>query len=141
MFSLTAPSTSSVQRFLAEQRDLPFTYEAIGATRDTPPPGFQHDVSAVQIGRGRDDFERAKSAVRRWEMFNLPWIQLLWPSAAIETGATVAVLARAARLWSLNAARIVYVIDEPVRFGFAYGTLPDHVECGEEQFVVELART
>ena len=43
-------------------------------------------------------------------------------------------------LWSLNACRIVYVVDEsqPIRrFGFAYGTLPDHVESGEERFVVE----
>jgi uncharacterized protein (UPF0548 family) len=33
--------------------------------------------------------------------------------------------------------RIVYVIDEPDRFGFGYGTLPGHPECGEESFVVE----
>ena len=35
------------------------------------------------------------------------------------------------------AARIVYVIEEPRRFGFAYGTLPGHVERGEERFCVE----
>ena len=43
-------------------------------------------------------------------------------------------------LWVLNACRIVYVVDEPGpvhRFGFAYGTLPDHVETGEERFLVE----
>ena len=42
--------------------------------------------------------------------------------------------------WSLNACRIVYTIDEEgpvVRFGFAYGTLPDHAEQGEERFSVE----
>jgi uncharacterized protein (UPF0548 family) len=33
----------------------------------------------------------------------------------------------------------LYVIDEPRRFGFAYGTLPDHVESGEERFLLELA--
>jgi uncharacterized protein (UPF0548 family) len=31
----------------------------------------------------------------------------------------------------------VYVIDEPNRKGFAYGTLPGHPESGEEAFVVE----
>jgi uncharacterized protein (UPF0548 family) len=52
-------------------------------------------------------------------------------------------------LWWLNAARIVYVIDDDAtpalcaagvarRFGFAYGTLPAHVEQGEERFSVEL---
>lgn len=34
-------------------------------------------------------------------------------------------------------ARVVYVIDEPDRKGFAYGTLPGHAEHGEEAFVVD----
>lgn len=34
-------------------------------------------------------------------------------------------------------ARVVYVIDEPLRRGFAYGTLPGHPETGEEAFIVE----
>ncbi len=33
--------------------------------------------------------------------------------------------------------RIVAVVDEPDRYGFAYGTLPGHPERGEEAFVVE----
>ena len=36
-------------------------------------------------------------------------------------------------------ARVVYVVDEPTRRGFAYGTLPGHPEDGEEAFVVEIA--
>lgn len=43
-------------------------------------------------------------------------------------------------LWCLNACRIVSVVDDqgPVKkFGFAYGTLPAHVESGEERFSVE----
>ena len=56
-------------------------------------------------------------------------------------GETVLVIARAGGMWWTNAARIVYTIDEPaaslVRFGFAYGTLPGHVESGEERFLIE----
>ncbi|WP_158864044.1 DUF1990 family protein [Leifsonia sp. AG29] len=33
--------------------------------------------------------------------------------------------------------RVVYVIDEPFRKGFAYGTLHGHPESGEELFMVE----
>ena len=32
--------------------------------------------------------------------------------------------------------RVVYCIDEPRSFGFAYGTLPGHPERGEESFHV-----
>jgi uncharacterized protein (UPF0548 family) len=33
--------------------------------------------------------------------------------------------------------RVVEVIDEPNRRGFAYGTLPGHPESGEESFVLD----
>lgn len=34
--------------------------------------------------------------------------------------------------------RVVYVVDEPMRRGFAYGTLQGHPESGEEAFLVEM---
>ena len=43
-------------------------------------------------------------------------------------------------IWSTSACRIVYVVDEPApaaRYGFAYGTLRDHVAIGEERFLIE----
>lgn len=43
------------------------------------------------------------------------------------------------RVWPVRfwfPARVVYVIDEPDRKGFAYGTLPGHAEEGEEAFLV-----
>jgi uncharacterized protein (UPF0548 family) len=47
-------------------------------------------------------------------------------------------------VWSLNACRIVYVLEEEGssrrRYGFAFGTLPGHVEQGEERFTVEWHR-
>ncbi|HLA09180.1 MAG TPA: DUF1990 domain-containing protein [Pyrinomonadaceae bacterium] len=54
-----------------------------------------------------------------------------------------AVKAHTLGIWTLNAARIVYVVNETGdvnRFGFAYGTLPDHVERGEERFLIEWNR-
>ena len=53
----------------------------------------------------------------------------------------MAVQAHTFGFWSLSAARVIYLIDErrtqSARFGFAYGTLPDHVEQGEERFMIE----
>lgn len=43
-------------------------------------------------------------------------------------------------LWPIGIrmpSRVIYVIDEPKRKGFAYGTLPGHPESGEEAFIVE----
>ncbi len=44
------------------------------------------------------------------------------------------------RFWPMRfrfPARVVYVVDEPNRRGFAYGTLPGHAEKGEEAFIVD----
>ena len=72
-----------------------------------------------------------------WEMFNLGWVRLFQPNTPIEVDATVAVLVHHFGFWSLNACRVVYVIEEARRFGFAYGTLQEHAEQGEEKFSVE----
>jgi uncharacterized protein (UPF0548 family) len=76
-------------------------------------------------------------------MFAIPNISLYWPAAPIAQGTLVAVGVRHFGFWSLNLCRIAYVIDEdtPVaRYGFAYGTLQEHFERGEERFVVEWDR-
>ena len=92
------------------------------------------------MGTGRDDFDRAIAAVKHWKMFDLPWIDLCWPDTPIEPGATVAVLVSHLGFWSLNACRILYAIEEHgtvEKYGFAYGTLPEHAAYGEERFTVE----
>jgi uncharacterized protein (UPF0548 family) len=76
-------------------------------------------------------------------MFSMPWVRLHWPSAPIQVGTDVAVSTHHFGFYSLNACRIVYVVDEegPIeRFGFAYGTLGEHAESGEERFTVEWNR-
>jgi uncharacterized protein (UPF0548 family) len=76
-------------------------------------------------------------------MFDFPWLELCWPAAPIIRGTTVAISVGYMGIWCLNACRIVYVIDginesDGVSvFGFAYGTLPEHAESGEERFTIE----
>jgi uncharacterized protein (UPF0548 family) len=135
---LTRPTPDQVRAHLATQADLPFTYDAVGATRDErSPDGYVHDHNRQQLGMGAEAFARGCDAIRAWTMFPAPlaWIEPL--PIAIREGELAGVVIRALGLWWLNAARIAYVIDEPRRFGFAYGTLPGHVERGEERFLVE----
>ncbi len=140
MLSLRKPSTEKLQEFLAAQSQLDLTYPAVGATAAVPPAGYVVDRTRTKLGEGVGTFAKAKAALRRWEHFRLGWVETWPPEAPIQTGQAVAVIARLFGLWWLNACRIVYIVDEegPVqRFGFAYGTLPDHAESGEERFSVE----
>ena len=144
MFLFTQPSQDKAKALLAKQVALPFTYAAVGATATTPPKDFDVDRNRVQVGHGEADFLAACAAVRRWTMFDLGWIDLLWPIAPLVEGTTVGVVAHLPSVHILNACRIVYVINEQSdiisRFGFAYGTLPGHIERGEERFLVEWNR-
>ena len=137
MFMVREPSDADVARFIASQRDLPYTYAEVGATNATPPAGYNVDNNRIQLGCGEATYKRAVEALKQWRQFELGWVTLVPTGVVVEVGATVAVKARAFGTWSLNATRVVYVIDESRRFGFAYGTLPDHVEKGEERFLVE----
>lgn len=138
MIRLARPSREDIARFLDRQRDRPFTYPSPGSSRTgEAPPGFVVDHRSREIGRGRETFAAAGAAVRRWEMFHLGWVEICWPETPVAPGSVVAMVARFGGLWWVNACRIVYVLDEARRFGFAYGTLADHVERGEELFSIE----
>ncbi|MEK6336402.1 MAG: DUF1990 domain-containing protein, partial [Acidobacteriota bacterium] len=138
MFLVQRPDERAILRFLDTQRGLPFTYSEIGASRETAPAGYNIDHNRVRLGYGPGAFAKAVAAVRRWKMFEMSWIKVVPDDAPIAAGSCVAIVVRHFGFWSLNASRIVYVVDESSkRFGFAYGTLPGHVEQGEERFTVE----
>jgi uncharacterized protein (UPF0548 family) len=137
MFLLFKPPVGQINRFLEERSLDAFSYPQIGATRDNPPAGYNIDHNRQFLGKGEADFEKAKQAISRWKMFEVPGLTLISPDTPIEPGRNVALLAHHLGFWSLSSCRIVYVIDDPERFGFAYGTLTEHVEVGEERFTVE----
>jgi uncharacterized protein (UPF0548 family) len=143
VFNLTAPSEDKIRRFISEQKDSGFSYPEVGASATAPPAGYNVDHNRVQLGRGEVTWQRAVAAIRAWEMFGMPWVGLHWTSAPIQVGTDVAVSIRHFGFYSLNACRIVYTVDEegPMkRFGFAYGTLAEHAESGEERFTIEWNR-
>jgi uncharacterized protein (UPF0548 family) len=143
MFLLKRPQPTFVGHFIRAQAQLSFTYKAVGATAAEPPAGYTVDRTRIQLGVGQRVYLAGQAALRKWQHFQLGWVEPCWPDTPIESGRSVAILAQLFGLWNLNACRIVYVVDEDgavVRSGFAYGTLPDHVESGEERFTVEWNR-
>jgi uncharacterized protein (UPF0548 family) len=141
MFLLRQPGIELKQRFLDAQSKLDFTYAEVSGTKLTPPESYVVDHTRAALGEGKLIFQKARRALEQWEQFNLGWLEVWPPNTPICAGDTVVVVARVFGVWSLNAARIVYVVDESSdaiqRFGFAYGTLPGHVEAGEERFLIE----
>jgi uncharacterized protein (UPF0548 family) len=143
MLFLRRPTTETIQAFLASQASLDLTWSAVGATATNPPAGYVVDHTRTRLGAGEKVFAAAQVALERWQQFRLGWLEAGPEDTPIKEGQVVAILARSIGLWWLNACRIVAVVNEdgPVkRFGFAYGTLPDHAGSGEERFLVEWDR-
>jgi uncharacterized protein (UPF0548 family) len=139
MFMLIRPSPSTIEDFLLRQRDVDLSYPEIGSTSDSLPQGYTIDRNCIRLGQGGDTFRRAASCLQTWQMFKLGWAEVHPSGSAIEVGSTVAILVSHFGFWSLNACRIVYVHEGERSHGFAYGTLDDHAEQGEERFSVEWA--
>ncbi|HEX5966772.1 MAG TPA: DUF1990 domain-containing protein [Pyrinomonadaceae bacterium] len=137
MFLLRKPSDLQIRAFITAQRQTDLSYSPMGITRDAAVAGYTVDHNRVQLGSGAQCFDAAVAAIRRWKMFDLGWVNLVSNETSIEAGETVAVVINHLGFWSMNACRIVYVIEEQGRYGFAYGTLAEHAERGEERFMVE----
>lgn len=140
MFLARKPSADTIRHFIDGQKTLPFSYAEVGATKGKLPPAYTHDHNRTHLGKGREVFQRAVAAIRDWKQFDLGWVNVVPATTPLQVGSIVAIQAKTFGVWSLSASRVVYVINEAadvMRFGFAYGTLPDHVERGEERFLIE----
>lgn len=99
--------------------------------------GFGRLTSQAQIGRGAERFGLAVDRLLTWRMHERSGLSVAASSPHIVVG-TVAILRLGVGPWGVNApVRVIDVIDEPRRQGFAYGTLPGHPESGEEWFVLQ----
>jgi len=137
MFRLRRPDDEQLAHFLARERNAPLTYTEVGATFASElPEGYHHVRERVVLGVGDEMWARACDGIRAWAAHRGAGMTLVPSDAPITQGTTVAVLTSLGPLRLVTACRIVQVVDDADRFGFAYGTLPSHPEEGEERFVV-----
>jgi uncharacterized protein (UPF0548 family) len=137
MFFIRRPSREAVDRFVRDSQGLPLSYGPIGIVNGET-PCRDLDEAIVTIGHGRTDFDRARAALMAWEQFDIGWVETFPRHAPVEVGTVVAVLIQHLGFWSLNGCRVLYNVGGSGRFGFAYGTLTNHAESGEELFEVFL---
>lgn len=110
------------------------TYDEVGATLGAElPPGYRH--LRVHRSLGGRPLERAAEAVLTFAMHRGAGLRVT--SSAPRAAVGVTVVSDVGPLPGLGPCRVVAVVDEPDRAGFAYGTLPGHLFVGEGAFVVE----
>ena len=112
MFLLTKPSQAFIQNFIDRCEDSEYSYAEVGFSITGSPLNYNTDHNRILIGHGQEDFEKAKTAIRSWKMFDMPWVELCWPDTPVSVGENVGILVDHFGFYSLNACRIVYLIDE-----------------------------
>lgn len=126
------------ETLLAAQRELTtetFSYSEVGATRtEELPEDYDHDQLEIFIGKGPAALQAGKSVLQSWQQLPPDWVRIFPANTPLSEGNCALLLARLFGFWWLNGVQVVYTIDTPERYAFAYGTLQSHVEQGEERF-------
>jgi len=114
----------------------PVTYSEVGATEGVMPDGWRQDRYVRTLGSGDQVWAEASVNVMRWVAHTHAGVRVIPDDPPLE-GNTVMLAFGVGPARVLAPCRIVVVVDEVDRVGFAYGTLPGHPERGEESFMVE----
>ena len=134
-FRLGAARESDLGVLLERARSDSLTYAPCGVSMGSLAPlGLKRRHWTTPLS-GSTAFERAVEALRTWGMHRGAGLRVA-ADGAIAVGTNVAFSAPLPIGFIDGTCRIVLVVDEPNRYGFAYGTLSVHPECGEEAFVV-----
>ena len=122
---------------LDRYRDLPFSYDEVGATGTGLPTGYRHIRLRADLGAGAATFERAADRLLSWEMHRRAGIDLVASEPVAVAGAVVLQQIRLGPVRLSAPCRVIDARREPTEAGFTYGTLVGHPEAGEEAFGIE----
>jgi uncharacterized protein (UPF0548 family) len=122
---------------LDDLRDLRFSYDVVGSTQyDETPPGYHRLDYRVRIGSGDEVFRRACEALMTWKAHNAAGVPVEATDSPLAIGTNSLGRLGVGPVGLPAPCRVVWVVDEPDRIGFAYGTLQGHPQAGEESLVV-----
>jgi uncharacterized protein (UPF0548 family) len=132
---LRRPTAAQLAALLERCRAEPLTYTPIGGSLGgAVPAGLKRREWSTELA-GAAAFERGRRAIRGWGVHRGAGLEVL-PDGPLTVGTNVAISAPLPLGYVEITCRVVAIIDELDRFGFAYGTLPVHPETGEESFVI-----
>ncbi|GAA1558512.1 DUF1990 domain-containing protein [Kribbella sancticallisti] len=122
---------------LADLAGLRFSYDVVGSTRfSETPTGYHRLEQRTKIGTGDETFRRAGKAVMTWQMHKKAGVAVKATDSPAVIGTNSLGRLGVGPVGLPVPCRVVWVVDEPDRIGFGYGTLHGHPASGEESFVV-----
>src|SRR5215469_14773479 len=128
------PLIAMTPEVAARLRALDLTYPDVGATAGDLPDGYGRVRRSALLGSGSEVFAEAVTGLMSWQVQLGAGIDVCASAPTPAPGTNVMLRVGVGPLRVGAPCRVVYVIDQPGRRGFAYGTLAGHQESGEEAF-------
>lgn len=131
------PSAAERERLLEAAQQADVSYDHVGSTLAPERwPDRSPRARSRVLGHGDEAFATAITRLTAWAPQRALGAGVFPDGVRPTLGATLLVELRLGPLTVVVPDRVVAVVDEPGRWGFAYGTLPGHAERGEESFLV-----
>lgn len=112
----------------------PLTYDDPGVTRDGTDTGELGLDRRVELGTGPQVWATAAAGLLSWQVQTGAGLHVAVSAPRVAEGGVVTLGFGPTWLRLLAPCRVVWVVEEPDRCAFGYGTLPGHPESGEEAF-------
>jgi len=101
--------------------------------------GFKETGGSVMVGHGRSVFDDAVQNLKYWRVHERAGLTVTPRGVEVRESTDVILLMKLLIGYVTVSCRVVSVTQSKDQWGFTYGTLPHHVERGEELFLVALA--
>jgi uncharacterized protein (UPF0548 family) len=102
------------------------------------PVGYRRIWGRAAVGTGERVFAAAARTLASFDMQRGAGLRVRSTASRAAPGVVMAsgLGAGPLRVWA--PVQVVWVVEEPSRYGYGYGTLPGHPETGEEGFLVSI---
>jgi uncharacterized protein (UPF0548 family) len=138
-FWFRRPNEEQLEEVLAAQSKRSVTYGSSDLVRAETPRGFRETGGLVTLGHGQRVFDRAIANIKNWSVHERAGLNVTPPRSEVRESSDVILLMKLLVGYVTVSCRVVSITESKDQWGFNYGTLPHHVERGEESFTVARA--
>ncbi len=130
---------TAARALVERSKNAELTYEPVGMSLGwrPVPDGYRSVETERVVGQGEAAYRKIGYALMHWEINRRAGFQVSAQHSAVREGERVGLVMPLLGVLGVTAiCKVVAVVAEGDRTGFAYGTLPGHPQQGEESFLL-----
>jgi uncharacterized protein (UPF0548 family) len=139
-FWLRRPNEQQLKSVLSAQSKFPVTCATFDMSDQAHAPrGFKETGGSVLLGHGQSVLDGAVQNIKHWRVHEHAGLNVTPHGTEVNESDDVMLLKKLLIGYVTVSCRVLSITQSRDQWGFTYGTLPHHVERGEELFMVARA--